>query len=377
MSIIPPPMDHQPDAARRPKIDALHIFGLWSLALAQPVYQLIAANPQFLAAHGAGRWEVLELVAAISLLLPAAIAGVVALVPVGIALVLRPEVGSASPAAGIWGSFVAHYWVKWLGGIGAWLVWILATSALMAATLAWNPIRALVGRGAAPGTAAPKAEPPAKKRESKDPREPREPRAVEAAVGLVNEPAPEEMPGISAAVSATEAGDEPKKPRKRKTRGDAEKPGAMSAVAAAGAFEGGSLEDELPSPELLNEVPRPFTLAAGRAEFERIVTNLIRNAAQAGAKTVTVRAVRAPLPHEAGEGAAPAHKGAAIDVIDDGPGLPADARARLFEPFAASRKGGTGLGLAIVRDLVEAHGGTVRLVDCNAGAHFRIELPRG
>jgi signal transduction histidine kinase len=120
-------------------------------------------------------------------------------------------------------------------------------------------------------------------------------------------------------------------------------------------------------------VPRPFTLNADRAEFERIAMNLLRNAAQSGAKTVTVSAAR-PLP----SGMA----GAVIDVVDDGPGLPQDVRQRLFEPFAAGRKGGTGLGLAIVRDLVHAHSGSVQLVDtapgavAEAGAHFRIELPR-
>jgi len=126
-----------------------------------------------------------------------------------------------------------------------------------------------------------------------------------------------------------------------------------------------ALAPGVPAAALRNEVPRPFALAAGRAEFERVMTNLLRNAAQAGAKTVTVRAARA------------AGGAAAIEVIDDGPGLPEENRAHLFEPFAAGRKGGTGLGLAIVRDLVEAHGGTVRLVDCGGGAHFRIELPRG
>jgi signal transduction histidine kinase len=65
-----------------------------------------------------------------------------------------------------------------------------------------------------------------------------------------------------------------------------------------------------------------------------------------------------------------------LDVIDDGPGLPLEVRKHLFEPFAAGRKGGTGLGLAIVRDLVQAHNGSVRVVDGAAGAHFRIELPR-
>lgn len=128
-----------------------------------------------------------------------------------------------------------------------------------------------------------------------------------------------------------------------------------------------ALAPAAPAATLVNEVPHPFPLQADRGEFERIVTNLLRNASQAGAKRVTVRAAR-PLPS--------GMEGAMIDVIDDGPGLPPDLRERLFEPFAAGRKGGTGLGLAIVRDLVQAHNGSVRLVDTAAGAHFRIELPR-
>jgi signal transduction histidine kinase len=130
-----------------------------------------------------------------------------------------------------------------------------------------------------------------------------------------------------------------------------------------------ALAPAAPGANFINEVPRPFTLQAGRAEFERIMANLLRNAAQSGGKTVTVRAARGRPPGPA----------SVIDVIDDGPGLPADLRERLFEPFAAGRKGGTGLGLAIVRDLVQAHGGTIRVLDgvaaAAAGAHFRIELP--
>jgi signal transduction histidine kinase len=123
-----------------------------------------------------------------------------------------------------------------------------------------------------------------------------------------------------------------------------------------------ALAPAAPGARLVNDVPRPFPLTADRAEIERVAANLLRNASQAGAKTVTVRAAR--------------ERAVVIEVIDDGPGLPEELRARLFEPFAAGRKGGTGLGLAIVRDLVQAHGGSVRLVDGAAGAHFRIELPR-
>jgi len=133
-----------------------------------------------------------------------------------------------------------------------------------------------------------------------------------------------------------------------------------------------ALAPGVPGAKLVNAVPRPFALKADRAEFERIAMNLLRNASQAGAKTVTVRASR-PLPS--------GMNGAVIEVIDDGPGLPPELRPHLFEPFAVGRKGGTGLGLAIVRDLVHAHNGTVRVVDApesagEAGAHFRIELPR-
>ena len=67
-------------------------------------------------------------------------------------------------------------------------------------------------------------------------------------------------------------------------------------------------------------------------------------------------------------------------VSDDGPGVPADARERIFERFArlddarSRDHGGTGLGLAIVREVIEAHGGTVT-VDGPPGAAFTVILP--
>ncbi|HEY0492849.1 MAG TPA: ATP-binding protein [Candidatus Dormibacteraeota bacterium] len=73
-----------------------------------------------------------------------------------------------------------------------------------------------------------------------------------------------------------------------------------------------------------------------------------------------------------------------IDVRDEGPGVPADARARIFERFArldgarTREVGGVGLGLALSRAIVEAHGGTLDLVDEERqGATFRISLPVG
>ena len=66
----------------------------------------------------------------------------------------------------------------------------------------------------------------------------------------------------------------------------------------------------------------------------------------------------------------------AIEITDDGPGLPETVRAELFRPFAGStRRGGTGLGLAIARDLMVAHGGDIELVATGeAGTTFRLTL---
>jgi signal transduction histidine kinase len=72
---------------------------------------------------------------------------------------------------------------------------------------------------------------------------------------------------------------------------------------------------------------------------------------------------------------------AAIEVQDRGPGVPADQRERIFEPFyrlpgASEREGGVGLGLALVKSISQRHGGSVR---CEArpggGASFVVELP--
>jgi signal transduction histidine kinase len=68
-------------------------------------------------------------------------------------------------------------------------------------------------------------------------------------------------------------------------------------------------------------------------------------------------------------------------VEDRGPGVPAQERERIFEPFyrlpgASEREGGVGLGLALVRTIVERHGGEVRCEDRpGGGARFVVELP--
>jgi signal transduction histidine kinase len=67
----------------------------------------------------------------------------------------------------------------------------------------------------------------------------------------------------------------------------------------------------------------------------------------------------------------------AVDVSDNGPGIPEKVRERLFQPFAGTaRPGRTGLGLVISRDLARAHGGDLSLVSTGpAGTIFRVEIP--
>lgn len=63
-------------------------------------------------------------------------------------------------------------------------------------------------------------------------------------------------------------------------------------------------------------------------------------------------------------------------IADNGPGIPAEVKSRLFEPYFSTKKGGTGLGLAIVTSIVSDHNGFVRVRDNKpAGACFVIELP--
>ena len=66
-----------------------------------------------------------------------------------------------------------------------------------------------------------------------------------------------------------------------------------------------------------------------------------------------------------------------IAVADNGPGIDPEYREQLFDPFVYRREGGTGLGLAIVRQIVEAHGGSVTILDApiSGGAVFEMVLP--
>jgi len=102
-------------------------------------------------------------------------------------------------------------------------------------------------------------------------------------------------------------------------------------------------------------------------ELRRLVRNLVENA-------VAHAATRLVLRSSVDEG------GVVVDVVDDGPGVPAGEDEAIFERFhrgdgARSRRG-SGLGLAIARTVAERHDGSLVLVrDAGPGAHFRLTLP--
>jgi signal transduction histidine kinase len=103
---------------------------------------------------------------------------------------------------------------------------------------------------------------------------------------------------------------------------------------------------------------------ADRDLLYRVFINLGRNAFDAGANTVTVRA------ENGGDCVL-------VDVSDNGPGVPGAVVAQLFRPFTTGgRAGGAGLGLAIARDLVRAHGGDIAMATTGPdGTTFRFSLP--
>ena len=123
--------------------------------------------------------------------------------------------------------------------------------------------------------------------------------------------------------------------------------------------------------DVVVEVPEsPVEASVDGDRFVQVLTNLLSNAVRFAKKTVRVSLQ-------------PAGDSIELTVEDDGPGVPENAIAQIFERFSRldAPKSGTGLGLAIVRGVVDAHDGTVRAFNLQhtnpktTGARFVVRLP--
>lgn len=117
--------------------------------------------------------------------------------------------------------------------------------------------------------------------------------------------------------------------------------------------------------------PSVPAVRVSRDRTKQILTNLIKNAAEAlgqGGKIIVSTRDRVNVGDK---------EHVKIAVSDDGPGLPAEVRARLFEPIASSKQGGSGLGLVIVKSLVDQMGGLIAVHSGDKnGTAFEVLLPR-
>jgi signal transduction histidine kinase len=114
---------------------------------------------------------------------------------------------------------------------------------------------------------------------------------------------------------------------------------------------------------------RPARLTGDAEALSRVLRNLLDNAARHARSRIEVKL-------------RPADGQVLVDVADDGPGVPAADRSRVFDRFVrldpdrSRSAGGTGLGLAIVREIVVAHGGTVSIGDrAGGGTVVSFQLP--
>jgi DNA segregation ATPase FtsK/SpoIIIE, S-DNA-T family len=211
-------------------------------------------------------------------------AGMVLLLPVGLSLALpAPVPGLPSVLAGVWGGMIESWWTGWFGSFGAWVVLALTGSVLMAATLAWNPLRVVIGRRKSPVAASFNV---ATESTSAKRRRKRESNGfADASVALALEPPPEEMPSVDPTLMSHNdvatpfdgVAVVPPESKKRRKKSRAEVVADHDAVIAA-AIDATAHTDlageELPDSSLLAPVP-PHNQDASKRELDAMGAKLM------------------------------------------------------------------------------------------------------
>jgi S-DNA-T family DNA segregation ATPase FtsK/SpoIIIE len=199
--------------------------------------------------------------------------GVALLLPVAIALAMGAP-REVSPNTGLWGSFAAFYLQRAFGFAGAWIIVMLLFSVLTAVTLAWNPVRVLIGWKPKPSALVMDQAPSKAKRRWPVGEENVVDREA-AAVALA--PTPEEMPGVDQTFSAVVEKTEDRGTRKKKrTKADiaAEHAEKIAAVIDANASVPEVAADELPTPDILSPPP-PRNRDSSQRELEAMGVKLM------------------------------------------------------------------------------------------------------
>jgi DNA segregation ATPase FtsK/SpoIIIE, S-DNA-T family len=183
--------------------------------------------------------------------------------------------------SGIWGALSGFYFAEWFGGLGAWILVLFLASVLTAATLAWNPVRMLIGRresAAGAASLAPVAASVALGAEER-PRRGRRRAAGDAGSVALLEPPPEEMPAMDPTLMLADAPPGPaeaeearpdRRKRERKGKGEeqAQQLDKIAAEMEAAARDAASDADErIPSVELLTPAP-PRNVEISRRELD-------------------------------------------------------------------------------------------------------------
>ena len=132
----------------------------------------------------------------------------------------------------------------------------------------------------------------------------------------------------------------------------------------------GPLRPRLEAAHIHTELDAPDGIVA-RADGEKmrqVIVNLVENALEALREADDPRHLVVVVSGENGV--------ARLRVGDTGPGVPAEALPRLFEPFFSLKPTGTGLGLAIAKRTIDAHGGWITATGSSGGGlRVEVELP--
>ena len=118
-----------------------------------------------------------------------------------------------------------------------------------------------------------------------------------------------------------------------------------------------TLVETIPETSLFARVDGP--------KLHQVVDNILRNAVEAVPDAGKIE-VALQSTHDEIE----------IVIVDDGPGIPIELQARIYEPFFTTKDGGTGLGMSIVHSLVSLHGGAIAIDSGAHGTKFVVTIPR-